>query len=79
LFPQFIDQGAGSEFAQSLVPGVVHVGISTLFDGLLVTIAGALATWFAARPLWLLTQRWCLGGAFGVLAVWLALTQRHHA
>ncbi len=79
LFPQFIDPGAGSVFAQSLVLGVVHVGISTLFDGLLVTIAGALATWFAARPLWLRTQRWFLGGAFGVLAVWLALTPRHHA
>jgi threonine/homoserine/homoserine lactone efflux protein len=79
LFPQFIGPGAGSVFAQSLVLGVVHVGISTLFDGLLVTIAGALATWFAARPLWLRTQRWFLGGAFGVLAVWLALTPRHHA
>jgi threonine/homoserine/homoserine lactone efflux protein len=79
LFPQFIDPGADGVFAQSLVLGVVHVGISTLFDGLLVTIAGALATWFAARPLWLRTQRWFLGGAFGVLAVWLALTPRHHA
>jgi threonine/homoserine/homoserine lactone efflux protein len=79
LFPQFIDPGAGGVFAQSLVLGVVHVGISTLFDGLLVTIAGALAAWFAARPLWLRTQRWFLGGAFGVLAVWLALTPRHHA
>jgi threonine/homoserine/homoserine lactone efflux protein len=79
LFPQFIDPGAGSVFAQSLLLGVVHVSISTLFDALLVTIAGALASWFASRPLWLRTQRWFLGGAFGVLAVWLALTPRHHA
>jgi threonine/homoserine/homoserine lactone efflux protein len=79
LFPQFIDPGAGSVFVQSLLLGVVHVSISTLFDALLVTIAGALASWFASRPLWLKTQRWFLGGAFGVLAVWLALTPRHHA
>ena len=30
--------------------------------------ASALARWFAQRPLWLRTQRWFLGGAFGVLA-----------
>ena len=29
------------------------------------------------RPLWLRLQRWVLGGAFGVLAVWLALTPQH--
>ncbi len=76
LFPQFIDPAAGSVFAQSLVLGVVHVSISTVFDALLVTIAGALAGWFATRPLWLHTQRWVLGGAFGVLAIWLALSPR---
>ena len=79
LFPQFIEPGAGNVFAQSLVLGIVHIAISALFDALLVTIAGALAAWFAARPLWLRLQRWVLGGAFGVLAVWLALTPRHNA
>ena len=77
LFPQFIEPGAGNVFAQSLVLGIVHIAISALFDALLVTIAGALAAWFAARPLWLRLQRWVLGGAFGVLAVWLALTPQH--
>ena len=79
LFPQFIEPGAGNVFAQSLVLGIVHIAISALFDALLVTIVGALAAWFAARPLWLRLQRWVLGGAFGVLAVWLALTPRHNA
>ena len=77
LFPQFIEPGAGNVFAQSLVLGIVHIAISAVFDALLVTIAGALAAWFATRPLWLRLQRWVLGGAFGVLAVWLALTPRH--
>ena len=79
LFPQFIEPGAGNVFAQSLVLGIVHIAISAVFDALLVTIAGALAAWFATRPLWLCLQRWVLGGAFGVLAVWLALTPRHAA
>ncbi|MFY8122074.1 MAG: LysE family translocator, partial [Burkholderiaceae bacterium] len=67
LFPQFIEPGAGNVFAQSLVLGIVHIAISAVFDALLVTIAGALAAWFATRPLWLRLQRWVLGGAFGVL------------
>jgi threonine/homoserine/homoserine lactone efflux protein len=76
LFPQFVDPATGSVLAQSLVLGVVHITVGTLVDGALVTLAGALAAWFATRPLWLRTQRWFLGTAFGALAVWLALTPR---
>jgi threonine/homoserine/homoserine lactone efflux protein len=74
LFPQFIEPGTGSVFGQSVVLGFVHLAISMAFDGLLVTVAALLSGWITARPLWLRTQRWFLGGAFGVLAVWLALT-----
>jgi threonine/homoserine/homoserine lactone efflux protein len=63
---------------QSLVLGVVHVSVSTLVDGTLVTVAGALSAWLATRPGWLRMQRWVLGVAFGALAVWLALTPRQH-
>jgi threonine/homoserine/homoserine lactone efflux protein len=52
--------------------------VSTVVDGLLVTVAGVLSGWFATRPLWMRMQRWLLGSAFGVLAVWLAATPRHH-
>ncbi len=76
LFPQFVAPAAGPVLAQSLLLGFIHLMVSMLFDGLLVTIAGALATWFATRPLWLKIQRWLLGSAFGALAVWLALTPR---
>lgn len=79
LFPQFIAPNAGSVLLQSLTLGVVHVVVSTLVDGALVTLAGFLAAWFASRPLWLRTQRWFLGTAFGALAIWLALTPRHNA
>lgn len=76
LFPQFVDPAAGSVLLQSLALGVTHVGVSTLIDGTLVTLAGLLAGWFARRPGWLRAQRWFLGAAFGALALWLALTRR---
>ncbi|MGZ8272761.1 MAG: LysE family translocator [Burkholderiaceae bacterium] len=76
LFPQFVDPAGGAVLLQSLALGLVHISVSTLVDGALVTVAGALATWLAQRPGWLRLQRWFLGGAFGVLAVWLALTPR---
>jgi threonine/homoserine/homoserine lactone efflux protein len=78
LFPQFVDPNGGMVLLQSLALGVVHVSVSTLVDGALVTVAGGLSTWLAARPGWLRMQRWLLGAAFGVLAVWLALTPRQH-
>lgn len=73
LFPQFINPGAGSVFGQSVVLGAVHVLISLVFDGMLVTVAALLSAWFVRRPVWLRAQRWFLGSAFGGLAVWLAL------
>lgn len=74
LFPQFVDPAAGPVFAQSVLLGIVHILVSSLVDGSLVTVAGLLAAWFQRRPLWLRAQRWFLGSAFGVLAVWLAAT-----
>ena len=77
LFPQFVDPSSGSVLLQSLVLGIVHIAVATLIDGALVTIAAALSVWLAQRPGWLRVQRWFLGGAFGVLAVWLAATPQH--
>jgi threonine/homoserine/homoserine lactone efflux protein len=77
LFPQFVDPASGPVLLQSLALGVVHLTVSTLVDGALVTVAGALSVWIAQRPGWLRMQRWVLGSAFGVLAIWLAATPRH--
>jgi threonine/homoserine/homoserine lactone efflux protein len=77
LFPQFIDPASGPVLLQSLALGIVHISVSTLIDGALVTVAGALSVWIARRPAWLRLQRWALGTAFGALAVWLAATPRH--
>jgi len=76
LFPQFVEPAAGSVMLQSLVLGAVHVGVSVLIDGALVTAAALLAAGVARRPGWLRMQRWFLGGSFGLLAVWLAATSR---
>ena len=79
LFPQFVDPATGPVLAQSLLLGSIQVALAAIVDLTLVTVAGVLAAWFARRPLWLRTQRWFLGGAFGVLAVWLTLTPRQSA
>lgn len=79
LFPQFIDPAHGSVLAQSLALGAIQLATAAIVDLSLVTVAGFLAAWFAGRPLWLRMQRWFLGSAFGVLAVWLALTPRQTA
>jgi len=76
LFPQFVDPAGGAVLLQSVALGVVHISVSTLVDGTLVTVAGALSAWLSRRPGWLRMQRWVLGSAFGALAVWLALTPR---
>lgn len=76
LFPQFVDPTSGPVLAQSLLLGAIQVSTAAMMDVALVTVASVLAAWFARRPLWLQVQRWFLGGAFGVLAVWLALTPR---
>jgi len=77
LFPQFVDPASGPVLLQSLALGVIHVTVSTMVDGALVTVAGALSVWIARRPGWLRVQRWVLGSAFGALAIWLAATPRH--
>jgi threonine/homoserine/homoserine lactone efflux protein len=79
LFPQFVDPSTGPVLVQSLLLGAIQVGTAALMDIALVTVAGVLAAWFAQRPFWLQLQRWFLGSAFGVLAVWLALTPRHNS
>ncbi len=76
LFPQFVDPAAGSVLAQSLVLGAVQLATAAAVDLAVVTAAGLVALWFARRPVWLKAQRWCLGGAFGVLAAWLALDRK---
>ena len=76
LLPQFIDPARGSVLAQSLILGAVQLLIALPIDASWVLLAGTISRWFATRPTWVKIQRWALGGAFGVLAAWLALDTR---
>ena len=76
LFPQFVDPARGDVLAQSVVLGLIQVGIAIVIDGALVLVAGAVAARLGRHPKWLAVQRWALGGAFGALAGWLALDRR---
>lgn len=76
LLPQFIDPAQGSVLAQSLVLGVVQIAIAAVVDGALVLIAAEVGKRFVRRPEWMRVQRIALGGVFGGLAVWLALSRR---
>lgn len=72
LLPQFIDPHAGSVLMQSLVLGLVQIAISLAVNAMIVIMAGSVATFLAARPLWLTLQRWLMGGVLTALAARLA-------
>ena len=76
LFPQFLDPAAGALLAQSLLLGCIQLGVAIMIDGGLVLAVGWVAARVARHPRWLATQRYLLGGAFGVLAAWLLVDPR---
>ena len=76
IFPQFVHPETGHVFAQSCILGVTQMAISFTVNLTIVMTAGAIAAFFAERPLWLRTQRWIMGGVLGALAVRLALDKR---
>lgn len=76
LLPQFIVPDRGSVLAQTLVLGTTQIAISIAVNALIVVAAGTIATFLAARPVWLLAQRWLMGGVLGALAVRMALDSR---
>lgn len=75
LLPQFIDP-AQSVLAQSIVLGAVQIAVSVTVNSMIAIAAGSIATFLAARPLWLLAQRWLMGTVLGALAVRMVLEER---
>lgn len=75
LLPQFIDP-AQSVLAQSIVLGTVQIAVSVTVNSMIAIAAGSIATFLAARPLWLLAQRWLMGTVLGALAVRMVLEER---
>jgi threonine/homoserine/homoserine lactone efflux protein len=76
LLPQFIHPENGSVLAQSLMLGVTQIVISISVNALIAVTAGSLALFLAARPAWLLIQRWLMGTMLAGLAVKMALESR---
>jgi threonine/homoserine/homoserine lactone efflux protein len=76
IFPQFVHPENGHVFTQSLLLGVTQMTISFSVNFSIVMTAGTISAFFAARPLWLRTQRWIMGGMLGALALRLALEER---
>jgi len=76
LLPQFIDPAQGSVLAQSLALGTTQIAVSVTVNTMIVLAAGSIAAFLAARPFWLLLQRWLMGTVLAGLAVRMALDER---
>ena len=76
LLPQFIDPARGGVLAQSLALGSVQIAVSVSVNALIAVAAGAIATFLAARPLWLRAQRWLMGTVLAALALRMATEAR---
>lgn len=75
LLPGFIDP-TRSVLTQSLVLGTVQISISIIGNSIIACAAGSIAGFLAARPGWLLAQRWVMGSMLGGLAVNIALESK---
>jgi threonine/homoserine/homoserine lactone efflux protein len=75
LLPNFIDP-AQPVLTQSIALGSLHIAISIAINTAIACAAGSIAAFLAARPRWLLLQRWVMGTMLGALAVKMALEGR---
>lgn len=71
LIPQFIRPGDGPVWAQSLVLGSVQIAVALTVNGLIVCLAGGIATFLSSRPGWVRAQKAAMGTVLGALAVHL--------
>lgn len=76
LLPQFIRPEAGSVLGQSLVLGGTQIMISVSVNTAIALMAGSVAGFLGARPLWAVLQRWLMGTVLAALAVRMATEAR---
>jgi threonine/homoserine/homoserine lactone efflux protein len=76
LLPQFIDPAQGSLLTQSVALGATQIAISVCINAMIAITAGTIAAFLAARPLWMLVQRWLMGTVLAGFAVKMALEAR---
>ncbi|WP_420144501.1 LysE family translocator [Sphingobium sp.] len=73
LLPQFVDPTQGHILGQSLILGFAQISISLSVNALIACMAGSIAGFLDARPLWLTVQRWFMGTVLGGLAIRMAV------
>ena len=61
---------------QSLALGFTQIAVSVTVNSVIALGAGSIAAFLAARPLWLLVQRWLMGGVLAGLAIRMAIDER---
>ncbi len=76
LLPQFVDPEKGNVLTQLLALGAVQIATSVSVNAVIVVSAGAIAAFLAARPLWLVVQRWLMGTVLVGLALRMATEAR---
>jgi threonine/homoserine/homoserine lactone efflux protein len=76
LLPQFIDPAQGSILVQSIALGATQIAVSVSVNAVIAVTAGTVATFLAARPCWMLVQRWLMGTLLAGFAVKMALEAR---
>jgi threonine/homoserine/homoserine lactone efflux protein len=77
LLPQFISPtGHGSVLTQSIVLGFTQIMISVSVNAVIAIMAGSIATFLAAKPVWQLVQRWLMGTVLAGLAVRMVFDAR---
>lgn len=76
LLPQFIHADQGSVLLQSVMLGATQILVSISVNAMIVVLAGTIASGLAARPAWLIAQRWLMGTVLGGLAVRMLMEGR---
>lgn len=76
LLPQFITPEHGNVLMQSLLLGSTQIAISVMVNALIAILAGSIAGFLVARPLWLTVQRWLMGTVLAAFAVRMASEAR---
>ena len=72
LLPQFVDPARGHVGTQSLLLGLIQIGIALSVNALIVLTAGSVSAFLARRPGWLRVQRYVMGTVLAGLAVRIA-------
>ena len=72
LLPQFVDPSRGHVATQSLILGLVQIGIALTVNAMIVVTAGSVAGFLAQRPTWLRVQRYLMGTVLAGIALRIA-------